>query len=498
VTAPDVKCFLQLSSGRHSATIDVGTDPNGKYLIEGVTMADTAPGTIRQPLQTWSNWPTFIMAVAGSAVGLGNIWKFPYITGENGGGAFVLVYLACIAAIGLPVMMAEIMLGRRGRRSPVNSMIALARDSNRSHRWGLLGVMMMLAAFLILSFYSVIAGWAIPYIGHAASGAFNDATPDEVGGVFGGLLGSPGQLLLWHTIFMLLTVGVSASGVRGGIERAVTVLMPSLFVLLVVLIIYNLAVDSTSFGKALGFLFDPDFSKLTAEAVLTAIGHAFFTLSIAGGAVFAYGSYLERGSSIARTSFGIAIIDTLVALMAGMAIFPIVFANGLEPGAGPGLVFVTLPIAFGQMPGGQIIGALFFVMLVVAAWTSSISMLEAIVEWLQERGMRRAWASTSVAGTAWLLGLTTVLSLNVWKDFHPLGFIERFDGKTLFDLYDFLTANIMLPLGALLMAVFAGWMMSREDTEDELTMGAGYGFWRVLIRYVAPIGIGVIFLANLW
>ena len=197
-------------------------------------------------------------------------------------------------------------------------------------------------------------------------------------------------------------------------------------------------------------------------------------------------------------SFAIAIIDTLVALMAGMAIFPIVFAYGLEPGAGPGLVFVTLPIAFGKMPAGQIVGALFFVMLVVAAWTSSISMLEAIVEWLQERGMGRASASASVAGAAWLLGLTTVLSLNEWKGFHPLGFIERFDGKTLFDLYDFLTTNIMLPLGALLMAVFAGWMMSRKDTEDELAMGSGYGFWRILIRYVAPIGIGVIFVANLW
>jgi NSS family neurotransmitter:Na+ symporter len=460
-------------------------------------MAQAAAGAVRQPHQTWSNWPTFIMAVAGSAVGLGNIWKFPYITGENGGGAFVLVYLVCIAAIGLPVMIAEIMLGRRGRRSPVNAMVALAADSNRSHRWGLLGVMMMLAAFLILSFYSVIAGWAIPYIGHAVSGAFGGASPDQVGGIFGGLLASPGKLLLWHTIFMLMTVGVSASGVRGGIERAVTVLMPSLFVLLVILIGYNLAVDSQSFGRALGFLFDPDFSKLTAEAVLTAIGHAFFTLSIAGGAVFAYGSYLESHTSIVRTSFAIAIIDTLVALMAGMAIFPIVFANGLEPGAGPGLVFVTLPIAFGQMPAGQFIGALFFVMLVVAAWTSSISMLEAIVEWLQERGMGRAAASASVAGAAWLLGLTTVLSLNEWQDFHPLGFIERFEGKTLFDLYDFLTANIMLPLGALLMAVFAGWMMARQDTEDELAMGTGYGFWRVLIRYVAPIGIGVIFVANL-
>ncbi len=212
--------------------------------------------------------------------------------------------------------------------------------------------------------------------------------------------------------------------------------------------------------------------------------------------MFAYGSYLESSTSIAQTSFAIAIIDTLVALMAGLAIFPIVFANGLDAAAGPGLVFVTLPIAFGQMPAGQIIGCLFFVMLVVAAWTSSISMLEAIVEWLQERGMDRAKASASVAGAAWLLGLTTVLSLNLWKGFHPLGFIGRFEGKTLFDLYDFLTANIMLPLGALLMAVFAGWLMTQKDTEEELAMTSGYGLWRFLIRYVAPIGIGVIFVYN--
>ncbi len=454
-------------------------------------------GSTRQAHQTWSNWPTFILAVAGSAVGLGNIWKFPYIAGENGGGAFVIVYLVCIAAIGLPILMAEIMLGRRGRRSPVNSMIALAKESNQSERWGLLGVMMMFSAFLILSFYSVIAGWAIPYVGNSMIGTFNGATPDEVGGVFSGLLASSGKLLLWHTVFMILTVAVSAGGVKGGVERAVTILMPALFFLLAGLIVYNLVSDPASFSKALGFLFNPDFSKLSSEAVLTAIGHAFFTLSIAGGAVFAYGSYLDSNSSIATTSFAIAIVDTLVALMAGMAIFPIVFANGMEPGAGPGLVFVTLPIAFGKMPAGQVIGSLFFLMLIVAAWTSSISMLEAIVEWLQERGMGRAKASVSVAVSAWLLGLTTVLSLNLWSGFHPLGFIERFEGKTLFDLYDFLTANIMLPLGALLMAVFAGWIMSRKDTEEELSMDSGYGLWRLMIKIVAPIGIGLIFIDQL-
>ncbi len=462
-------------------------------------MSDATVGTGREAHQTWSNWPTFILAVAGSAVGLGNIWKFPYITGENGGGAFVIVYLACIAIIGVPILMAEIMLGRRGRMSPVNSMRALAKDASKTHWWSLLGVMMMLAAFLILSFYSVIAGWAMPYVGQAITGSFASATPDEIGGNFGGLLASPGKLLLWHTVFMLLTVGVSRMGVKAGIERAVTILMPSLFVILLILIGYNMVSDNEAFGNAVNFMFNPDFSKLTSEAILTAIGHAFFTLSIAGGAVFAYGSYLDAKASIVTTSFAIAGIDTLVALMAGLAIFPIVFANGMEAGAGPGLVFVTLPIAFGQMPGGQLIGTLFFVMLVFAAWTSSISMLEAIVEWLQEKGMPRGKASATVAGSAWLLGLTTVLSLNKWEGFHPLSFIERFEGKTLFDLYDFFTANLMLPLGALLMAVFAGWIMTQQSTEEELATSPGmYSLWRFLIRYVAPIGIGAIFISNLW
>ncbi len=459
-------------------------------------MAET--GAVRQAHQTWSNWPTFILAVAGSAVGLGNIWKFPYITGENGGGAFVIVYLACIAVIGVPVLATEIMLGRRGRRSPVTSMIELARDSNRSHKWGLLGVTMMLAAFLILSFYCVIAGWAFPYVGHSIMGSFNGATPDEIGGMFGGLLASPGKLLLWQTVFVVLTVVVSAGGVKGGIERAVTILMPALFFILIGLIVYNIVVDASSFGKAVNFMFNPDFSKLTADGVLTAIGHAFFTLSIGAGAVFAYGSYLDSGASIGSTSIAIAVVDTLVALMAGLAIFPIVFANGMEAGAGPGLVFVTLPIAFGQMPAGQLIGTMFFVMLVFAAWTSSISMVEALAEWLQEHGMSRVRASWSVGGAAWLLGITTVLSLNEWSDFHPLGFISHFEGKTLFDLYDYLTANIMLPLSALLMAFFAGWIMTRKDTEEELAMGSAYGKWRILIRYVAPIGIGLIFVFNIW
>jgi len=294
---------------------------------------------------------------------------------------------------------------------------------------------------------------------------------------------------------MALTVFVSASGVRHGLERAVTLLMPTLFLLLVVLMIYGMTTGH--FGEAAAFMFNADFSKLSAEAVLTAVGRAFFTLSLGAGSMMAYGSYLKSGTSIAGTSATIAGVDTLVALMAGLAIFPIVFAHGLEPGAGPGLVFQTLPIAFGRMPGGQIIGALFFFMLVIAAWTSSISLLESLVEWLGEKGISRRTAAISGGAAAWLLGVTTVLSLNEWSGFHPLGWIGRFEGKTLFDLYDYLTANIMLPLGGLLTAVFAGWILAKEASREELGTGSVYRIWRLLIRFVAPAGIVVVFIANL-
>lgn len=441
----------------------------------------------------WSSRFAFIMAAVGSAVGLGNIWKFPYITGENGGGAFVLVYLACIAVIGLPLMMAEVMLGRRGGRSPIGTMERMAATEQRSKLWGGIGIMATLAAFLILSFYSVIAGWTMPYIVSAVSGDFSGIAAEESGSLFGGLLASPGELLLWHSIFMGLTVLVSAGGVRHGLERAVTKLMPALFVLLLILVGY--AMTTGHFGEAVGFLFTPDFSALTAEAVLVALGHAFFTLSLASGAMMAYGAYLKKDVSIARTSVVVAIMDTGVALLAGLAIFPIVFANGLEPGAGPGLIFVTLPVAFGQMPGGSFFASLFFVLLLFAAWTSSISMLESLVSYLNEKGVSRVKAAIGGGLVAWLLGITTVLSLNEWSGFTPLDMFARFEGKTLFDLYDYLTANIMMPLGALFTAIFVGWKMKPEHSAAEL--GGWHRVWFPVVRYLSPIALLIVFYFNL-
>lgn len=456
-------------------------------------MVNSVKGAGASPAQ-WSSRFAFIMAAVGSAVGLGNIWKFPYITGENGGGAFVLVYLACIAVIGIPIMMAEVMLGRRGGKSPIGTMQVLAQAEGKSRGWVGIGILATVASFLILSFYSVIAGWTMPYIVSAASGELSNISAERSGTLFDNLLASPGQLLLWHSVFMGLTVLVSAGGVRHGLERAVTKLMPALFVLLLILVGY--ATTTGHFGEAVSFLFRPDFSSLTAEAVLVALGHAFFTLSLASGAMMAYGAYLNKNVSIVRTSFTVAILDTCVALLAGLAIFPVVFANGLEAGAGPGLIFVTLPVAFGQMPGGSFFALLFFVLLLFAAWSSSISMLESMVSHLHERGISRVKAAIGGGVVAWLIGITTLLSLNMWSDVAPLSMFERFEGKTLFDLYDYFTANIMMPLCAFLTAVFAGWVMKPAHSAAELGQ-RWHGIWYSVMRYLTPIAVLIVFYTNL-
>ena len=443
----------------------------------------------------WSSRLAFILAATGSAVGLGNIWKFPYIAGENGGGAFVLVYLLCIAVIGIPIMMAEVLIGRRGRQSPINTMRSLAREENASRAWVILGWAGVLAGFLILSYYSVIAGWALSYVFRTGSGLFTGLTADGVQSIFTGFVSDPERLLAWHTIFMVMTMMVVARGVRGGIEKAVKFLMPALFVLLFVLVGY--AWNSGAFDQGVSFLFQPDFSKISANGILIAMGHAFFTLSLGMGAIMVYGSYLPSGASIARTVITVSLMDTLVALLAGLAIFPIVFANGLEPGTGPGLIFQTLPIAFGHMQYGEFFGMLFFVLLVFAAWSSSISLIEPAVAWLVEnKGITRVFASIVVGLVTWLFGLLTVLSFNLWSDVKLLSKFEVFKDSTIFDLLDYLTANIMLPLGGLLIAIFAAWKMSRESTVDELGMGDRffYPLWRFLVRYITPIAVIIVFL----
>ncbi len=444
----------------------------------------------------WSSRFAFILAATGSAVGLGNVWKFPYITGENGGGAFVLLYLFCVLLIGIPIMMAEVLIGRRGRQSPINTMRSLAHEESQHGFWQVVGWGGVIAGFLIISYYSVIAGWAIAYIFRGASGAFSGLTGDGASDLFGALVGDPERLLAWHSIFMAMTTFVVSQGVRSGLERAVRLLMPILFVLLLVLVGY--AVSNGNFARGVDFLFVPEFSALSQGAVITAMGHAFFTLSLGMGAIMMYGSYLPQDASITKSAVIIALMDTLVALLAGLAIFPIVFANGLEPGAGPGLVFLTLPIAFGHMPGGAFFGSLFFILLVFAAWTSAISLIEPAVAWLVEnRSMQRVRAATLVGLVAWCLGIVTIMSFSDWAFTFSFGGDEKSNG--FFDMMDILTANFMLPLGGLAMAVFAGWFMSRTSTLEELALddGLGYRVWHFLVRYVSPVGVLLVFMSGM-
>ena len=457
-----------------------------------------AAGSVAPKHEYWSSRFVFVMAATGSAVGLGNIWKFPYITGVYGGGAFVLVYLVCIALIGIPVMMAEVLIGRRGGRSPIGSMQVLAQQERKSSAWQLTGWSGVIGSFLILSFYSVIGGWAVVYIWYAVSGQFGvaAAAPEKaaeaVGAIFNGLLASPIAVVGWHTVFMALTIFIVARGIKAGLERAVTIMMPGLFLILLGLVAYA-AFSTDGFGRAMAFLFQPDFSKLTWQAVLVALGHAFFTLSLGMGIMVAYGSYLPKHISIASASVIVSILDTVVALLAGMAIFSIVFTYSLEPGAGPGLVFVTLPIAFGEMPGGIVVGTLFFLLVVFGALTSSISLLEPTVEFVEERTrLSRMQAAIGAGVLVWLLGVASALSFNAWSG------VEVF-GKNIFDSLDFLTANIMLPLTALLIALFAGWAMAAPSTRDELETGDStlYRSWRIAIRYVSPICILIVFIYNL-
>ncbi|MDD2761771.1 MAG: sodium-dependent transporter [Methylomonas sp.] len=435
----------------------------------------------------WSSRFAFILAATGSAVGLGNIWKFPYITGENGGGAFVLVYLMCVAALGIPIMIAEIMMGRRGRQSPINTMQTLAEESKADPRWHYLGWSGMIAGFLILAYYSVIAGWAMAYIVKAFFGDFINSSPEEIQRLFQNLMDNPVQQIFWHTLFMYATMAFVMRGVQGGLEKAVRFLMPALFVILILLVAY--AMTTGAYEQGVTFLFNPDFSKIDGDAVLTAMGHAFFTLSLGMGAIMVYGSYLPAHISIAKTTFFIAGADTVVALLAGIAIFPLVFANQLEASAGPGLIFQTLPLAFGHMAGGWLFGILFFVLLFFAALSSSISLIEPAVAWLVEnKDIERHQACAWSGAACWLLGVGVVFSFNIWSD------LKLFD-KNLFELLDYLTANLMLPLGGMAIAIFAGWMMKSSLAQQELEIPEqGFQAWHFLIKYVSPTAVFLVFL----
>ncbi|MFC4352502.1 sodium-dependent transporter [Fodinicurvata halophila] len=435
----------------------------------------------------WSSRMTFILAATGSAVGLGNIWRFPYLTGDSGGAAFVLVYLICIALIGVPILVSEWLIGRRGQSNPVNSLSKLARESGRSQGWMVVGISGVLGAFLILSFYSVIGGWSLSYTLSSLTGEFSGQDAATIEGLFGDFLGSPGLLLLWHSIFMALVLGIVAFGVNRGLERAVRVLMPALVVLLVILVIYG--IFGGHFGEALAFMFAPDMSAFTGDVILAAMGQAFFTLSLGMGIMIAYGSYLGQDVKLLGAARTVIIFDTAIAILAGLAIFPIVFANGLDPSEGPGLIFVTLPIAFGGMAAGWILGLIFFLLLTFAALTSAISLLEPVVEMLEERTpLSRVPATVVAAFAIWGLGIAALLSFNVWD-------VPVLFGLNIFNLLDTVTAKILLPLTGLGAVLFVAWQLDRKSVESELGLsGTTATVWNIVARFIAPIGVILVFI----
>ncbi len=435
---------------------------------------------------TRGNWGTrvgFVLAATGSAIGLGNIWKFPYITGVYGGGAFVLVYLFCVLLIGLPLMIAELMIGRRTQKNPVGAFKALHHEKSIWQMTGWLGIA---SGFLILSFYSVVAGWAIAYIFKSIVGF--SGTTEMIQGQFIELVTSPKSSILWHTVFMGLTIAIVIGGIKKGIERWSKILMPLLFALLLGLMIYGLAFTHGGV-QALSFLFKPDFSKLTAEGILSALGHAFFTLSLGMGAMLTYGSYMKRETNLIKDAITVSFLDTLIALMAGVTIFSMVFNYNLEPAAGPGLIFQTLPVLFAQT--GPWISVPFFILLSFAALTSSISLLEVVVSYfIDERKWSRMKATLILGGMIYLTGILSAVAS--WQ--------VMFRGKEQgwLDVFDFVTTNYMLPIGGLLTCIFVAWVMPDKDKVEEFgSRGIMYQGLILLLRFVTPLAVFIVILHGL-
>lgn len=441
----------------------------------------------------WSSRLAFILAATGSAVGLGNIWRFPYLASDNGGGAFVLVYLACIFIVGLPVLIAEILIGRHGRRSPVTTLTAITRETGVSRGWVGIGWIGILAGILILSFYSVVGGWTLRYSWLYLGQLFGGARITDPATVFAELLANPGELLFWHALFMGATVGVVALGVEKGLERAVRFLMPALFLTLLLLVIYG--ATTGHLGQAATWLFQPDWSKVDAGVFVAAMGQAFFTLSLGMCAMMTYGAYLPDNVSIPRTVAIVAVCDTTVALMAGLAIFPIVIGFGISPeGGGPGLIFTSLPLAFEVMTGGIAYGLAFFALLFVAAWTSSISLLEPATAYLVERGrFKRKGAAILMAVVCWAIGLLTVFSFNL------LSHVRLLD-RDLMGLIELIANDIMLPVGGLLIALFAGWVLKDNILREQLSGIPAWGFtvWRWLLRLLCPLLVAAVLINALF
>jgi NSS family neurotransmitter:Na+ symporter len=441
----------------------------------------------------WSSRATFLLAAVGAAVGLGNIWKFPYIAGQNGGGAFVLVYLLAVTFVALPILIAEIALGRWGQQSPPNAMAIVAQSQGKTKGWSSVGWLGLLAGYLIVTYYSVIAGWAVAYVFKSAAGDFGGQNASNISTQFDALLASPWQLTFWHGIFMAICTLILIRGLKKGIERTVIILMPALFALLLAMVVYGMVEGDMI--SALHFMFDFELSAISPQVVLVAVGQAFFSIGVAMGLMMGYGAYLPNNVSVGKSAVIIVGMDTLVAIIAGLAIFPVVFAHGLDPAEGAGLIFVSLPIAFGSVTGGLIFGTLFFILLVFAALTSVIAGLEPAIAWWEEQfQMKRSLAAVLVCTSVFILGIGSVFSFNLWSEWRPLASIERYAEFGYFEILDYVTANIMMPLCGLLLAVFVGWRIKPEVFKAQLQIKNRRVFqsWFWLLRWVVPISIVLI------
>ena len=458
------------------------------------------------PREGWSSRTAFILAAVGSAVGLGNMWRFPAEAGENGGGAFVLFYIFCVLLIGLPVLLSEVLIGRHGQAAAPESVRKLAFESKASKHWSILASLGVFGAFLILSFYCVVGGWVLYYIGVFASdlvqtgltgGAFDGRAAADIEGLLPSMFEN-GRLMVGLNLgFLAVTIFFVSRGISSGIEWVAVWLMPVFFALFLAITVYG--AFTGEFSEAVTYLFTFDFSKLTGEVMLAALGQAFFSLSLGVAGMITYGAYAGRDVNLASTSGMIAGADTMVALLAGLCIFPIVFAAGLSASAGPGLMFQSLPIAFQAMPFGSLVGLLFFVMVFFAALTSSVGLLEAPTAWTKEKfRLPRPVATIIVGSGAAILGVLSALSFNELADFRPLGFIPLFADANVFDTLDGVTAKFFMPIGAILTCIFVGWIADAKliDKENGLD-GALHKFWRLLVCFLCPAALAAILVFGL-
>jgi len=449
------------------------------------------PNTGNLRRETWGSRTAFVLAAAGSAIGLGNIWRFPYLTGQNGGAAFVFIYLLIVLLIGLPVMMAEVSLGRRTRRNPVGAFERAAPNS----AWRNVGVLGVITGFAILSYYSVVAGWTLAYTLKAVTGAFTHLTdPEKTGRLFGHFVGDSQSVLTYHALFMALTVAVVMGGVRRGIERWTFILMPILFLMLILLVLRAVTLEGA--GQGIAFYLKPDFSKVTTATFLAALGQAFFSLSLGMGAMITYGSYLSQSEDVVVATAAVSFFDTVIALLAGLVIFPALFSiGGAEPTAGPKLVFVVLPAIFQRIPFGGLFGGVFFLLLAVAALTSAISLLEVCVAYMtDEKGWTRHKACFLAGGVAFILGIPAALSTGASTFLSSIPLLQM----GFLDLMDILFGNVALTVGGFLLCVFVGWHWSPEEALAAAMEGSAYPSlgrpWLLLIRYLCPLAIGTILL----